>query len=277
MVQSEFGGLFGPKMCRSSRPVVAMLGLLAATGSAVAAAPHYTLFSTFPPANSGAQMNQPQAIIIGQDGYVYGMATGGGYYGRGGVFAIRPNGILDSEDDFGGDQASGLGWITPPEPPYNQFSPLAMLLDGRFVGVTNLGGVLFVQSGATGAYTKLHTFAQANGEPTSPLSVAVGVDGNFYGLATGGSWSNGTTTSTADLFSVTQSGSVDTVFSFHSFAPTTFTLGADDSMYVTLPNGVVLPDAGGATSTGDVIYKVTSDGTGSVIRRAGSGDRRPDG
>ncbi|WP_168174188.1 choice-of-anchor tandem repeat GloVer-containing protein [Rhodanobacter sp. C06] len=264
--------------CSVRRLAMVMAVLLAGSGQAQAAASHYSLFAQFPPANgAGTAMRGPQVIILGSDGLIYGMSTAGGYYGVGGFFSVRPNGIADSQIDYGSTADSSIGGMLPPSLPANNFTPFALMPNGSILSVTNTGGyygsafgtpsgVLYAYMG-NGAYGKFHTFYRSTGEVTQPQSIAVGSDGSAYGLALGGTWSGGTLTSNSNLFRfapVSWNGVVTNLFSFQDYSPTNFVLGTNDNMYVTLPKGVLLPGAS-TRSTGDVVYKVTKDGAGSVV------------
>lgn len=247
---------------------------LAMSSSALSATSHYSLHATFKQASVlPTGQRRPQAIVQGQDGYIFGFSTAGGYSGQGGVFGVRPTGEADSMWDFGGD-FSIYGWEAAPALPSNNFTPLAMLPDGTFVAVSNRGGyntdatqgdpqgVAFIQS-ITGASHVVHRFYREHGDVSNPQSIALGSDGNVYGLALGGTWAGDTVTSNANLFRMSLGGAVTNVFSFMN-APTNFVLGTDGCMYVSLAKGVI-PPGETTPASGDVIYKVTRDGVGSVL------------
>lgn len=279
-MSEQRSGAFAQRKAGNTWPARKLLalaaGLLAASGSAWAATPHYSLYAQpMDPAKFPTAQRQPQAIILGENGYLLGVSTAGGYFGKGGIFSVKPGGSLSSESDFSSTSPASEGWIEPPALPANNFTPLALLPDGEFVGVSNTGGyydndpvmgnpegVAYVQS-LTGAYRKIHVFYRVYGDITRPQSIALGSDGNVYGLAIGGTWSGDTVTSNANLFRMSLTGVVTNLFSFAN-VPTNFALGADGCMYVSLPKGVIPP--GELTpSSGDVIYKVDPDGVGSVI------------
>ncbi|WP_189439270.1 choice-of-anchor tandem repeat GloVer-containing protein [Rhodanobacter panaciterrae] len=268
--------------CAARQLAMVMAGVLAGASQAWAASPHYSLFAQFSPPNAGppstgTEMRNPQTIILGSDGQLLGVSTAGGYFGSGGVFSVRPDGIIDSQIDYGSTADSSIGWMLPPSLPANNFTPLALMPNGSILSTSNAGGyygsafgtpsgVLYAYTG-NGGYGKLHTFYPSTGDVTQPQSVAVGSDGSVYGLALGGTWSGGKLTSNANLFRfapVSLNGVVTNLFSFQSYSPTNFVLGAGDNMYVTLPKGVVLPGAV-TGSSGDVIYQVTKGGAGSVV------------
>lgn len=254
-------------------PMPLALGMLMTPAIATAAASHYSIYSQFhqTKAQSGANTQYaPQAIILGQNGYMFGVSTSGGYFGFGGLFSVRPDGAVDSMSDF--DPQNGFnGYVIPPSAPSNNFTPLTLLPDGRFVGVSNQGGVsyragvAYVQSPDKSNFL-LKAFNPAAGDVTQPLSIGQGADGSIYGYAPGGTWSGGSLTSTWNLFSLPLNGYAPTnVFSFTGYQPTAFAVASDDNMYVALPNGTVLPGSGGIGSTGDIIYKVTPTGVGSAV------------
>lgn len=252
-------------------------GWLAGIGSGIAASPHYSLPYTFAAAPSGTEIRNPQAIILGAHGNLVGVGTGGGYWGVGGVFSTRDGKFADSERDFDNLRGSDLsvGWIQSPELPNNNFSPLALMPNGGYTVVTNTGGrsltgqpdknpdgMAFWQSDSGASYPVYAFFPDA-GDVTRPQSIALGSDGYLYGYAAGGTSSGGFKTSNSNLFRLSEGYSVN-LFNFKSYSPTSFALGADDDMYVSLPKGVELVENGNA-SAGDVIYKVTKDGVGSVV------------
>ena len=263
----------------SARPLaMVMAGMLAGTAQAWAASPHYSLFAQFSPPNAGppstgTEMRNPQAIILGSNGIIHGVSTAGGYFGYGGVFYVTSDGLISSENDYGGpsDSLVGIGWMLPPELPTNNFTPFVALPGGKIINISNMGGLpsvsasgVLYESSPDGSRFNLHTFYGGTGDVTHPESIAMGNDGNVYGLALGGTWSGSAVTSNSNLFRADSNGVVTNLFGFQSYSPTNFVLGADDNMYVTLPKGVVLPGAL-TESTGDVIYKVTKEGAGSVV------------
>jgi uncharacterized repeat protein (TIGR03803 family) len=265
--------------CSARQLAMVMAGVLAGVSQAWAASPHYSLFAQFSspnagPPSTGTEMRSPQTIMLGSDGRLHGVSTAGGYFGYGGVFYVTSGGFISSEIDYGGpsDSTVGYGWVLPPTLPANNFTPLVALPAGKIMGVSNMGGLpgttasgVLYESSPDGSRFNLHTFYRGTGDVTQPESTAMGSDGNLYGLALGGTWSGGTLTSNSNLFRFDYSnGVVSNLFSFQSYSPTNFVLGAGDNMYVTLPKGVVLPGAV-TGSTGDVIYQVTKGGAGSVI------------
>lgn len=266
---------------RADRAATALLVtcVLIASTSAKAAASHYSIYAQFQTkAQSGANTQYaPQAIILGQNGYMFGVSTAGGSYGFGGLFSVRPDGLVDSMRDFDTQIDSGYnGFVTPPSLPSDNFTPLTLLADGRFVGVSNHGGNHFTSSSTPdgvayvqaldGSGFQLQTFYPAIGDFSQPLSIGQDAGGHIYGYAAGGTWSNGTRTSDWDLFSLNLDGSGNrNLFSFTGYSPTSFAVASDGNMYVSLPSGVVLPGSGGAASSGDVVYKVTPAGVGSAV------------
>jgi len=249
--------------------VLLATNLLTASIPAWAAAAHYSVMSL--PLNTGnGALSAPQSIVLGQNGTIYGVTSSGGQFNNGGLFSMSQAGVYTQLHAFNNSE----GVILEVSPPADNFSFLTLVSNGTLVGVSNARGV-YLPTGdpsgtsytmsATGVFSSLHSFYAGNGEITSPTSIASGSDDNIFGLALGSTWANNTTTSNANLFGLNPDGSANNIYAFESFAPTGFALGLNDDMYVSLPKGTVIPEAGGAASTGDAILKVTSSGQGSVV------------
>jgi uncharacterized repeat protein (TIGR03803 family) len=128
---------------------------------------------------------QPQWLVWGADGNLYGTTFGGGTAANGTVFKISPAG------------GSPTVYSLPADSP--SFSPFALVqgTDGNFYGTTlyaandNPGGAIFKIT-AGGTLTWLHVLA--NYEGVYPEGLIQGTDGAFYGTARegGGASSQGT-------------------------------------------------------------------------------------
>ncbi len=119
------------------------------------------------------------SLIVGADGKLYGMTSGGGSNNYGIIFSFDPaTEIFGKIHDF--DGPSGLG----PQ------RSLMLASDGKFYGMTSGGGsnnygVIFSYDINTSTYAKVHDFDNTNGRlPYGNLMQAD--DGKLYGLTQGG-------------------------------------------------------------------------------------------
>jgi uncharacterized repeat protein (TIGR03803 family) len=152
-------------------------------------------------------------------------------------------------------------------PPYGSNSPLAQGTDGNLYGTTALGGVSNPSCGSfgcgtvyrmtpAGALTTIYNFCSqpncADGLGPSGLgTLALGADGNLYGVTVGGGASgNGT------IFKITSGGVLTTIYNLGpadgSFNFNGLVLGADGNFYGAMVSG-------GAYGNGTV-FKVTPQG-----------------
>jgi uncharacterized repeat protein (TIGR03803 family) len=162
------------------------------------------------------------ALVLGQDGNLYGTAYGGGSNGYGTVFKMTTSGVLSSLYSFGaitdtnGDELDGA----------NPKGPLVAASDGSLYGTTYQGGSNANQSGdgfgtvfritTNGALTTLYSFGllqDANGNPldgANPVGGLVqGGSGALYGTTSaGGDNGNGT------VFEITTNGTFLTLYRF---------------------------------------------------------------
>lgn len=201
--------------------------------------------------------SSPQAaMIIGSDSNYYGTTSGGGSSNSGTIFKMTPAGVQMTLINFTGTTGANLG--SSPQ------APLTLGSDGNYYGTTTSGGsgggfgTVFKMTQA-GVLTTLVNFTGTTGAAigTSPLGVlALGADGNFYGVT-----SSGGTAGFGSVFRVTPAG----VFtSLASFTGTTGTLpgltptgglfaGRDGSLYgVTSAGGVYF---------GGTIFRFALDGS----------------
>lgn len=113
-------------------------------------------------------------LLLGVDGHLFGVTTGGGAHGSGTLFELAPDGTESILHDFAGGAADGAEPTTPPVA-----GP-----DGRLYGTTHAGGAhglgIVYRLETSGALTVLHAFAGADGaHPEAPPLVAR--DGTLYG------------------------------------------------------------------------------------------------
>ncbi len=116
------------------------------------------------------------ALTLGPDGWFYGTTDSGGPNNAGNIFKIRPDGLFSNLYSFTG-QADG-----------NYPSPVLMQrADGNFYGVCTFGGSNGVgnvfQITSNGVLTVIHHFT-GGADGDYPIGgLALGADGNFYGIA----------------------------------------------------------------------------------------------
>ncbi len=166
------------------------------------------------------------ALTQGSDGNFYGTATRGGDGLYGTIFRLTLAGQLTTLHTFTGGANGGL--------PY---AGLAVGLDGNFYGVTQvLGGNGYgtiYRFNATGGLTTIHSFAVNTEGNSASTTLALGQDGNFYGVARqAGSFGYGT------VFSATPAGAVTVLYNFRRSAdgviPTAgLVQGSDGNFYGT--------------------------------------------
>ncbi len=170
-------------------------------------------------------------LIQGADGNFYG-TTFGAFTGTdfGSVFKITPSGTLTTLYTFPATSANGF--------------PVAALVqgsDGNFYSTsfgnlfTGGGGNVF-QVTPAGAYTSLFQFTGDSNGLNPEFGLVQGTDGNFYGMAGGGVYKDGT------LFSVTSTGTLTTLFSFASYdgggqTGGSLLQGSDGNYYGITPQG----------------------------------------
>lgn len=202
---------------------------------------------------------QPEAgLSLGPDGAFYGTAETGGNNGVGSVYRITADGDFSTLYSFTG----GTNGLRPK-------AALTLGSDGLFYGTTSEGGrgtgsgTIFRIS-PTGSYTPLHSFdlATSGNQPLGKLLQAS--DGNFYGTTTSfGANSAGT------LYRLTPAGVVTVLHAFRGDAsegggPAAGVIqGADGALYGTT--------AGGGSTAGGTVYRVTLDGAYSTLYTFRSG------
>ncbi|HZT43555.1 MAG TPA: choice-of-anchor tandem repeat GloVer-containing protein, partial [Chthonomonadaceae bacterium] len=208
----------------------------------------------------GADGNDPNAALVqGSDGNFYGTTGAGGANGQGTIFRISPSGVLVTLHAFAPATTSSLLAVTNADGA-RLGAPLVQGSDGSFYGVAASGGVnstgTVFKITPNGAFTLLHTFSaygmgQANSDGANPVGLALGSDGNLYGVTEiGGTNGDGT------IFKITPAGAFTTLHLFNgpdgAYPSAALTLGPDGDFY-----GVTL--GGGATGSGTV-FKITPAG-----------------
>lgn len=149
----------------------------------------------------GSDGGNPNELVDGHDGYLYGTTQLGGLFQAGTVFKIAMNG-----------QFATLVSLNQTNGAFPQ-AGLALGTNGNLYGTTSGGGsnnsgVIFSASPA-GAFTLLHAF-RAGIDGWSPATkLVLGSNGNFYG-----STPNGGAGGHGNIFQVTPSGLLATFYSF---------------------------------------------------------------
>ncbi len=192
-------------------------------------------------------------LIQGADGNFYGTTDSGGANTQGGtLFKITPAGKLKTlysfcalKDCLDGSAPAGA---------------LVQDADGNFYGVTFGGGGVedwgtAFKITSTGALTSLHVFcASTCTDGASPEGLALGTDGNLYGITASGGTNGGT------AFKMTTDGTLTTLYNFCTqpgctdgqLPNSTVVEGTDGNFYGTAPDG-------GAYGLG-IVYALTPSG-----------------
>ena len=190
-------------------------------------------------------------LVQGADGKFYGTTYDGGAYLEGTVFSVTAQGSYTTLHSFFDEDGE---------------YPAAALIqgtDGNFYGTTSIGGAGDCSVGCgtvfrincAGKFSVLNSLSLGDGQsPVAPL--VQGTDGKFYGTAlyggTGGCGGSGCGT----IFSVTPSGTLTRLHSFHDVGgrnPTAGMIqGTDGNFYGTTPSG-------GKYYIGE-IFEITSKG-----------------
>lgn len=258
----------GPNMCRPALPI--------SCGAIIKVTPagDQTIFYAFGSvANDGYS---PGALILGNDGALYGLTGNGGTYGGGGTFfKITLAGAYTSLYSFGSSPTDG---IVP--------QGIVQGSDGNFYGTTASGGAnscpQIPQDGtncgtvfkitATGVETILHSFGASAADGIEPQAGLVeGDDGAFYGTTSiGGTNQCGSSAnSCGTVFKITPTGALTLLHSFGAFsgdgiAPLGALIkGADGAFYGVTPSGGGLR-CGWQFGCGTV-YRITPSGTLSIV------------
>lgn len=238
--------------------------LLCVAAAIASPAQSFTVLHSFDGTHGGSPRG---ALVQATDGNFYGSASIGGptgicSNGCGTLFKITPGGALSTLHDF-----NGMAGFYPT-------GALVQTSAGSFYGATAGGGdsgvkcYIFKQSGCgtlfeltpSGSFLSLHSFDGSGG--SEPLGLALGNNGNFYGVAEwGGTDDNGT------VFETTPSGTFTLLFNFAESGaiPGGLIAATDGNFYGT-------SEYGGTESAGQV-FQVTPSGTVTTLYSfCGGGD-----
>jgi uncharacterized repeat protein (TIGR03803 family) len=231
-------------------------------------------------------------LSLAADGNFYGSTTSGGSHSAGTIFKITPSGTFSVIYNFSnGIDDRGFPRNSPVPGPDGALygttvegsnstvykvttsgtlrtiaivglevdGPLTLATDGKFYGVTNVGGTsnrgTVFSVTTTGVLKTIFNFVDATGSlPYGPIMQSA--DGNFYGTASaGGSLGGGV------VYKLTSAGVYTVLHNFDSttrslgFLPTTGVVqGSDTFLY-----GVT---AGGGAHLDGTIFKIKPDGSG---------------
>ena len=172
-------------------------------------------------------------LIAGNDGYLYGTASGGGtnngnQFSFGTVFKISTGGSFTTLASLANTNGAG---------PY---AGLVIGNDNNFYGTTLVGGdcgqgAVFKMS-TNGTLTEFAPFLGSFGRwPKGGLTL--GNDGKFYGTASSG----GTNSGSGTIFNITTNGDFTSLISLNTYnsPKTKLTLASDGSFYSVLIDGTV--------------------------------------
>jgi uncharacterized repeat protein (TIGR03803 family) len=176
----------------------------------------FTSLYSFPTDSRCPFCTGPNGLTQGADGNIYGTTLGGGVTDNcntastsGTFFQLTPAGTLTTLAVF--CRLTG----------FHPDSPLVQAANGNFYSTTAMGGVstsadqgTVYEMTPTGSITSLYSFCLQTGCPDgkTPIGIALGTDGNFYGTA---ELANADYKGT--IFEITPAGQLTTL---HTFTPT---------------------------------------------------------
>ena len=203
-------------------------------------------------------------LVMGSDGNLYGTTSVGGPAFVGVFYKLTLAGAVTVLHTFGSSATDGA-------------HPTGALIegtDGNFYGITNSGGANDIGSGGDGTVFKispdgtesvLYSFGGATGDGKSPIAGLVqGTDGNFYGVTSaGGSSGYGA------VFSVSPAGSEAVLYSFVSsyglYARVVSSLVQGGTLIQANDGNFYLTTEAGGTSNNGTVFRITPQGSGSVL------------
>ncbi len=205
-------------------------------------------------------------LMLSPSGNFYGTTTQDEVNRGGTLYKITPAGTVTTLHSFTGGNAEG----TP-------YGPVVQA-NGAFYGITGLGGAsgdgTVYKVTPSGTLTTLHTFSGTDGEEIGLTGVGLleGTNGDFYGVtAYGTESSNGC----GSVFKMTPQGVLTTLYGFSSSSADG--CGPFDGL-VEAPNGDLYGTAaGGGTANYGAIFKISPEGTLTLLYSFCSQDNCADG
>ena len=217
---------------------------------------------TYPAKFNGTNGWQPfGGVVQATDGNFYGTTAFGGN-GNGNVFRMTPSGKITSIYNFCSQANCTDGSIPDTAPILGS--------DGNLYGVTLSGGLILAGGGGNGVFyrltlsgqlTVLHKFCHGSGCPDggNPSGIMQAADGNFYGVAQGGTEGGGI------IFKITPSGAFTTLHAFCSQTNCADGDGADAPPIQGRDGNFYGVTVQGGTEGGGVLYKLTPTGSYQVL------------
>jgi uncharacterized repeat protein (TIGR03803 family) len=211
--------------------------------------------------------NPVGSLASGQDGNLYGVASGGGTNSHGTIFEITTNGAFTLLYSFG-MATNELGYALDGSSPYGG---MVQGRDGNFYGVTYSGGIsnlgTVFQFSGNKTLTVLHSFTGngGNDDGAQPYTAPLVEDapGIFYGTASAGGANNDGT-----IFQITANGVLTNLFEFNGadggnpYAG--LSLGSDGSLY-----GATV--YGGTNNVG-TLFQITTNGVQTTLFQFGGSE-----
>jgi len=236
---------------------------------ALAAAPHATAqtdgFTESVLLSVGFDGSNPSSgIILAADGNFYGTTYSGGAQYDGAVYKVTPSGTASTVYSFCPQSRCADGQFP---------GSLIQGADGNFYGTTQGGGAndagVAFKVTPSGKYTVLYSFCAVYTtvctDGSTPGQLVQGTDGNFYGVAGGGTNTYGGGNQGGIIFQLTPAGKFTLL---HSFCSQT---NCDDgglpsSALLQASDGYFYGTAGsGGANGGGVAYKISTGGAFSVV------------
>jgi len=234
-----------------------LLAVVVATGTASSAQTlTFTTLVNFNGANGAAP--QPEGLVQGIDGNLYGTTRQGGANNAGTVFKMTPAGTLTTLYNFCSQPGCADG--------NGPAAALVLAADGNFYGATTSGGAFgdgtLFRITAGGNLTTLHTFDGTDGNNANSRLFQAS-DGSFYGTTAFGGNPSACTVfgGCGTVFRITTSGALTTLYNFCSQTGCSdgavpflgLAQGRDGNFY-----GVTF---GGGDGNGGTIFKISPQGT----------------
>jgi uncharacterized repeat protein (TIGR03803 family) len=238
-----------------SQSQILIFVLLLVSASLGATGQTFTTLATF----EGTNGSGPFAPLVqGSDGNFYGTTVVGGENGMGVVFSLNSAGTMNVLYNFC-SQTNCIDGATP-------WGGLVQTSDGIFYGTTTYGGAnncgTVFSTTTTGTLTTLVSFDCSDSTGGYPYSgLLLGSDGNLYG-STSYSAVNG-----GSVFRLTLSGELTVLHHFCQFSDNCVDGIGGASVLIEDASGTLYgsTQAGGGPDNGGTVFKISSDGTETVL------------